>query len=294
MLVLFAHVSFAQETHPFPGPRPYYDVTASPYGTAGSGQSTTGSINSASKTLRLAAAKDFANGNGIAISGAGANPSISSPTGVSASQVVTLPLIAPANDNIAGATCTSTTATISTRGWHGLTAGQNITVVGTRFSQYNITANIATVPNKYQFTYPIANCPGPAGGGTIKLNPGSSTFIYEVVAIDAFNGVTAVSAPITVKQANAPLSNTIANTLSWTKVTNATLYAVYGSIGGSLTWLGPAAQPQSPRLNPSWTDYGGGGVCPKNVPSCTSVGCSTSNSYHQHFQRRRNDNSNFE
>jgi hypothetical protein len=267
LLVLFAHVSFAQETHPFPGPRPYYDVTASPYGATGSGQSTTGNINSASKTLRLAAAKDFSNGNGIAVYGGGANPSIPSPTGLSASQVVTLPLIAPANDNIAGATCTGTTATISTRGWHGLTAGQNITVVGTRFSQYNITANIGTVPNKYQFTYPIANCPGPTGGGTIKLNSGSSTFIYEVVAIDAFNGVTAVSAPITVTHANAPLSNTIANTLTWTKVANATLYAVYGRIGGSLTCLGPAAQPQAPRLNPSWTDYGGGSVCPKNVPS---------------------------
>src|SRR5580700_8081297 len=100
LLVLFTHISFAQGTHSFSGPQPYYDVTASTYGATGSSQSTTGSIHSASKTLTLAATKDFANGDGVAVYGAGANPSISSPTGLSASQVVTLPLIAPVSDNI--------------------------------------------------------------------------------------------------------------------------------------------------------------------------------------------------
>src|SRR6202789_3172581 len=269
LLILFPLSAYGQHIDPSQikttGPRPYYDPTTG-YGASGSNQVTTGNINSGSAALTLTAPIDFVNGQGIAIFGAGPAPSLSIPTGVAGTQVTSLPVIAQVSDLIPGATCSGTTATISTRGWHGLATGQNITATGVGFSQYNITTNV-TVLNNYQFTYTIASCPGSSGGGTFTLNAGSTTFTYQIAAIDAFNGVTAVSSSATITGANTPLSISIANKLTWTRDTNAQMYAVYGRVNGSLVCIGTALQPQATGALPTFTDYGGSPGCAPNVPS---------------------------
>src|SRR5277367_4506351 len=161
----------------FLGPRPYYDVTC--WGASGSGATTTGSIRAASASLSLASSQDFQNGQGIAIYGAGSVSSLPAPGSLAASQVVTMSPIDLAAGWYSGqgATCSGTTATITTRGWHGLTTGENVTIANVRSSagsvlrQYNITATIR-VMNQYMFTYPITSCPG--NGGSLSMGNLSS------------------------------------------------------------------------------------------------------------------------
>jgi hypothetical protein len=260
------------------GPRPYYDATA--YGASGSYSGTTGSMSSSGHILTLASAIDFANGQGIAVFGAGSTPTISTPASPTVSQTTAFPQIALASDVPPGATCSGTTATISTRGYNGLSSGESVTIGnvksggGTTLSAYNITA-IITVVNRYQFTYTIASCPGSGGSLTeaspasLTLNAGSTTYNYEVAAVDANSGLTAATAPGSVSSANPVTGPQVYNGLSWPRVTNATMYSVYRKINsGSYTCIGTAIQPGQTNTNPSYKDYGGtSGSCPVNSPS---------------------------
>lgn len=63
----------------FKGPNPWFDVTRFGGYSAVSPPSTTGSISSGTAALTLAAAQDFANGQGIVVYGAGAAPAITTP-----------------------------------------------------------------------------------------------------------------------------------------------------------------------------------------------------------------------
>jgi hypothetical protein len=259
----------------FGGPWPYYDATS--YGASGSGQITTGSCNGTT-TVRLAKALDFQNGQGIALYGCGPLPSISAPTITSVVQSTNIPPInyiysasAYPNDPIQGATCSGTTATITTRGFHGLVAGESITVIGVGLSAYNVgPVAILTAPNAYQITYAIASCPGSSYGGTITLNAGSHTYSYEVASIDANNAVTAVSSASSVSSANV-LSYTVRNTVAISHASGATMYAVYRKLdSGSYACVGTMEQVNqtSNGVVPVYVDYGGVvNSCAPNVPS---------------------------
>ena len=59
------------------GPNPWFDITR--YGGVASSQSTTGSITTGTSTLTLAAAQDFANGQGIVVYGAGSATVLGTP-----------------------------------------------------------------------------------------------------------------------------------------------------------------------------------------------------------------------
>lgn len=126
------------------------------YGASGSGQTTTGTINSGSNQLTLSSAIDFVNGQGIII-------------------------------NHAGATCTLSTPTAPT-----------------------ITAT-----------------------GTI----GTTAYQYQIVAMDANGGFTAASTVTSITNGNATLSITNYNAISWSTVTNASAYAVYGRVNGNMNLL---------------------------------------------------------
>jgi hypothetical protein len=99
------------------GPNPWFDVRC--FGSTGSGQTTTGSINSGSPTLTVASAIDFANGQGIVIYKAGAPPKLSTP-----GQPIVRPLLANgastwnyqvvAEDRAGGLTAASTVGTTTT------------------------------------------------------------------------------------------------------------------------------------------------------------------------------------
>lgn len=261
---------------PMQGLRPDYDATA--YGASASGQTTRGDCNGTT-TVKLEKAIDFQNGQGIALYGCGARPSISTPTGLKAQQNTSIPVIAMATDATAGATCTGTTATISTRGWHGLTTGESVTVAnvknssGSSLSQYDITATI-TVTSNYQFTYAIASCPGSGGSldytsnlATVTLNAGSHTYSYKVAGIDANNGVTAVSTAASISTANTATGPQVYNSLTWNSVTGATMYAIYRKFdSGSYACVGTGEQSLS-SYNPTYDDYGASLHCAQNVPS---------------------------
>jgi hypothetical protein len=257
----------------FGGPWPYYDATS--YGASGSGQTTTGSCNGTT-TVRLEKALDFQNGQGIALYGCGTKPSVSAPSITSVVQSSNIPPInfVAGKDPIAGATCSGTTATITTRGYHGLLSGESITVVGVGLSVYNGIFTITAVPaNPFppypsnQIRYTITSCPASSSGGTITLNVGSHTYAYEVASIDANNAVTAVSSAVSVSSANT-LSNTVFNTVTLSHVINATMYALYRKIdAGSYSCVGTIEQPKLTTVSPTYVDYGATNSCAPNAPS---------------------------
>lgn len=260
---------------PFPGPNPWYDPTNTTFngGASGSSQQTTGTISSGSAALTLAAAKDFKNGQGIAVFGAGPTSTLAAPTGLSGSQTRRVANIA-SNGTVAataasfgtnGITCTGGVATVTTWGYHGFATGQSVTIAGT--ADYNGTYTI-TVTNPYTFTV-SATCVTTDQGGTATLNAGSTTFNYKIVAEDANSGYGPASANIAVTSADA-LSLGVGNSLGWSAVTGATQYLVYGDggLGGALTCVGVANAVTSPTgLTPTFTDYGRAHTCPSNAPT---------------------------
>jgi hypothetical protein len=265
----------------FSGPRPYYDVTC--WGASGSGAITTGSIRAASASLSLASAQDFQNGQGLAIYGAGPVSSLPAPGSLAVSQVVAMPPIDLAAGwyNGQGAICSGTTATITTRGWHGLTTGESVTITNVRSSagsvlrQYNITATIR-VMNQYVFTYSITSCPGNGGSlsmanlASIVLNAGTTSYAYEVVAVDVNNGASAASSPVTISNVNpfVTYQDEVYISLSWAQVSGATMYAVYRKVGtGRYSCIGPANQPGQSGIPATFSDYGQTNSCPQNVPT---------------------------
>ena len=99
------------------GPNPWFDVRC--FGSTGSGQTTTGSINSGSPRLSVASAIDFANGQGIVIYKAGALPKLTTPgqptvTPLLANGATTWKYQVVAEDRAGGLTAASTTGTTTT------------------------------------------------------------------------------------------------------------------------------------------------------------------------------------
>ena len=80
----------------------------------------------------------------------------------------------PATDSVSSITRSSTTATVTTSGNHGLTNGQKVTISGANQSDYNGTYTIA-VTGVATFTYTVANSPvTPATGTIIVTSPGAT------------------------------------------------------------------------------------------------------------------------
>jgi hypothetical protein len=265
------------------GPRPYYDVTAPQFGATGSAQFTTATCNGTT-SVTLASAIDFANGNGIRIFGCGPNSTLSSPGTPTATQITNMPQIDWAASPVwaQGATCSGTTATITTIGWTGLATGESVTVSnvesssGSVLSQYNITATV-TVTGNNTFTYTIGSCPGNGGSfsagslATFVLNSGSHTYSYEIAAVDANNSITAVGSPGSVTSANTVWPGfQVYNKVTVAQVTGATEYAVYRKIdAGSYACIGPASQPGQTTGSPlvTYLDFGVTQTCPAGAPS---------------------------
>lgn len=128
------------------------------YNASGSTQSTTGTISASSSTLTLAAAIDFANGQGIRVNHAGAAFSTNPPTGASAT-----PQGTPG-----GTTYTYTISSVDANGGIGASIANFTTNTG------NATLNFTNF-NKLQWTAPVSG-PAPAGyaiygrvGGSLTL-----------------------------------------------------------------------------------------------------------------------------
>jgi hypothetical protein len=70
---------------------------------------------------------------------------------------------------------------------------------------------------------------------TVQGTAGTTTYSYQVVAMDGKGGHTAASSVTTITTGNATLSSTNYNTVLWSSVSGAVAYVVYGTIGG--TWF---------------------------------------------------------
>jgi len=101
------------------------------------------------------------------------------------------------------------------------------------------------------------NHAGTASGVSTPTSPsavavgtaGATTYTYQVVALSATGGYSAPTATFTVTNGNATLSQTNYNRISWTGA--ATGFAIYGRIGGSLTFLGTTGGTQFEDYGPS-------------------------------------------
>ncbi len=238
---------------------PWYDVKA--FGASGSAQSTTGSMASGSAALTLALAKDFTNGQSIAVFNAGANPTIAVPTGLAVTATAFANSIADRPD---GAVRTTNVVTIATVGQHRFLVGDSIVIAGVTDTGFNGTFTVTTVPDATHFTYAQVAANATSGGGTATSTLGAATYNYRVAAIDVNGGITAPATAVFVTNSFATLSASKYNNLTWTAVTGASMYVVYGRTG-SLTALGIARHPA--LGNPSFQDYGNALPVPGYVPN---------------------------
>jgi len=247
----------------FKSGRPVYDVMA--YGASGSNQSTTGSITSGTATLTLAAAKDFVNGQGIAVYGAGAASALAAPTGVSAAPALTTFYIQ--GGNVSRAT---NVVTIKYKSPHFYAAGQSITLAGMSDSSLNGTFTISTVPDAWTTTHAQTAANTTGGSGTVVLAAGATTYTYRVAAIDASGGLSAASSAASTTTGQATMSASGGNKITWNVVAGAKMYVIYGRTG-TITALAMRRTHDStggvPETTLDFTDFGYGAPVPAYVPN---------------------------
>jgi len=265
----------------FKGPTPYTDVTR--YGVravntnvAPAVPGITVIINSGSAAATISSASTFQNGDGVVIFGAGAAHSMTTPTGLTvtpsvaafgtgtgivvngpaggattynyqivardkqggltaASSVATTAAGAAAlgaqSVAVSGFTRSGTTVTATTSAPHGLSIGSMVyiftTVGGTDNLNFGGWYIVATVADNTHFTYPTGR---DTAAGALSVSAGGGTANW-------FN----------------------CNHLSWTPVTGAFEYYIYGRAGGSLTLLGVSkvqSTVNGQTLDTTWDDFG--------------------------------------
>lgn len=268
----------------FKGPIPWRDVSSymkdmngNPVSCSSTdtstGANTTGTINLSTPTaLTLAAAKDFKNGCGIAILGAGPLPTIATP---------------PSTLSVSSVSGNGVTVTITTTANHGIlvgTAVSGLSVSGCSGGSgtFNGTFPLASVADTTHLTYAASGNGTPSSCVVTVMfgyphgAGGSTTYRYQIAAVDGLLGITAASPIFTVTNANATLSKYNYNQLFWScPATNAIacssaftpstvpyMWLAYGDkgTGGALSCLGTA-------FTIGYSDQGFGYVCPAWAPS---------------------------
>lgn len=185
------------------GPNPWADISRfGGYFGPGTPPSTTGSITTGTAALTLGAAQDFANGHGILILGAGAAPTIATPTGLAISQAnvvgtTTYNYCVVAEDYFGGRTACSAAAatttgvatigvqsatittavrtagvvTVTTSAPHNYQVGAQVQISGTTGDNYmNATTTIVAAPSPTTFTYDQFEQPDRSNtGGTAQV-----------------------------------------------------------------------------------------------------------------------------
>lgn len=280
----------------FKGPNPYVDVTR--YGvravvnnTAPAIPGITATINSGSSSATISAASSFQNGDGVVIFGAGAAHTMTTPgaptvtpsvaaagtgTGIvvngPAGGATTYNYQIVARDKNGGLTAASTvgttasgaaalgsqsvaitsisksgtTNTVTTSSAHGLSVGSMVLVIGTNDAvDFDGWFVVATTTDNTHFTY--SNGMDSASGAGTSATGGTAYW---------FN----------------------CNHLSWSAVTGAWEYYIYGRTGGALTLLG-VSRPSATYVDLTWDDFGSpmmdGYTAPYFVPT-TPPGSATS------------------
>jgi hypothetical protein len=225
---------------------PYYDVKA--FGASGSPITTTGTIAALSNSLVLGSPADFTNGQGIAIVGAGPVSILATPSAVSVAQSLVSVTIVSISGN-------GTTATATCLLQCGFAVGQSVTISGNSTSGFNTATAIVGTDSLNTFTYPNTTN-GTGTGGSAVVLAGSTTYTYQVAAIDSLNGESAASSASTVTSGPAVLSLNATETITWNCVSNALMYGIYGRSSGSVTFLGMAGPCTNSASTKTFTDYG--------------------------------------
>jgi len=136
---------------------------------------------------------------------------------------------------------TATSTTVHLTAAIDFANGEQIRIVGAG-STSSLTAptGTAVTPCTDTQTASAPTCPG----GT-----GSTTYQYQVIAVDVKFGTSAAASAVQITNGNASLSYTNFNEVTWSATTGAVYYCVYGRASGSM-----ALQGCTPNLG--WYDYG--------------------------------------
>ncbi len=260
----------------FKGPNPWRDFSAYMKDSNGnsvscsattpvSGADTTGTISSGSTTLTLAAARDFKNGCGVAVLGAGPTSTLPAP---------------PSTPTVSSAARSGTTVTLTFSGTppagmpspYVNTTGFGVQVSNCSVAAYNGTFAVQTTTSGsgWQLTYTagssatdtatsctVAFIFGYAHGAT-----GSTTYNYKVVACDQNEGCSPASANLAITTGNATLTKDNYNWLTWPFNTSAYIWLIYSDkgLGGALTCVNAV-------FNMAATDMGAdNNTCPPWAP----------------------------
>ena len=205
--------------------------TSAPYYASGSAQSTTGSISASSASLTLTAAKDFQNGQGIAVSRAGAANTAAVPTGVTAALPAWPGAFLPVPYNATG-------------------SGHQYLIQPTSNNATNQIYELSAISGSGVTTngaQPLwsTNCPSSANtctdNGITWINHTSSyttTWAYQLAGFDSNFGISAATTSVNCTAASA-LSELSPCVVKWTPGANDVGVLIYRA--GSLVAVAPAA-----------------------------------------------------
>lgn len=288
------------------GPIPHSDVTR--YGVrsvntsiAPAAPGITATINSTSASAALSSASTFQNGDGVVIFGAGASHSMTTPTGLTVTPSVaafgtgtgivvngpaggatTYNYQIVARNKQGGLTAASTVAT--TAAGASALGAQSVVISGFTRSGSTVTATTSSAHGLSvgSMVYIFA-----AVNGADNLNFGGWYVVSTVADNTHFTYVTGqdVAAGALSVSAGGGTANWFnCNHLSWSPVTGAFEYYIYGRTGGSLTLLGVSKVQSTVNgltLDTTWDDFGSpmmdGILLPFLAPSTPPVSA-TSNS----------------
>jgi hypothetical protein len=240
----------------FKGPNPWVDVTR--YGVRAPGPVTstpvslglTANINSGSAAATISSASSFINGDGVVIYGAGTTHSMTTPAGVTVT-----PSVAAAGTGtgiVVNAPAGSTTynyQVIARNKTGGLTAASTVATTTTgaaslgrqsvNISTLSRSTNITTVVTSTAHTLSIGSMvyisttsdDTDFGGWFVVATVPDNTHFTLLSGLDTRNGAVASATGGTAVWFNC-------NHITWTQVTGAFQYHIYGRTGGTLTWLG--------------------------------------------------------
>lgn len=244
---------------------PYWDVKA--FGASGSNQNTTGSINSGSKLLTLAAAKDFKNGQGINVFSGGPTSAMLPPTGCTVTPIgvpgaTTYNYQVSSRDSLGGLSAATSVITTSTG---NAALGQQLLTIAA--SGYVRTAGAVTITLTTSPSIPTGTTVDVYGTGDLSSNGRFTT------SGGTANTITFTQAFGASREPDVTLSGGTVRVQNYNQVTctgastNATQYIVWGRTGGSLTKVGSMPVETVTGQNPTFRDFGHNSTVPADVLS---------------------------
>jgi hypothetical protein len=254
----------------FKGPIPWRDISG--YMPAGGCSSilapvdppTTGTISSGSSGLTLGNARDFKNGCGIAVVGAGPASTIGSPNQACSISSITR------SSNVVTVTCAAA---------HNIPTGafdhfQGIQITGVADSSYNGTFDVTGVADTTHFTYNQTGANSSSSSGTATMQfgyahglTGATTYNYKVSAVDVFGGMSAASPSITITTGNATLTTSNYNWINFGVASTVPAQVPHEWVIYSDKGLGGAYSCVGVSFTNAYSDFGLPMPCPVFAPA---------------------------